>query len=59
MRARDKPQSAAPRNGFKTSGLFLPRLLRYGDLALEQLLHGVDGIARDVVEAGGLFVYNA
>jgi len=37
----------------------LPRLLQYGSVALAQLLHGVDGLARDVVEAGGLFAYNA
>jgi 3-isopropylmalate/(R)-2-methylmalate dehydratase large subunit len=38
-------------------GLFA-ELLRTGRLELDQLLQGVDGLARDVVEAGGLFAYN-
>jgi 3-isopropylmalate/(R)-2-methylmalate dehydratase large subunit len=33
-------------------------LLRTGQLELGQLLQGLDGLARDVVEAGGLFAYN-
>jgi 3-isopropylmalate/(R)-2-methylmalate dehydratase large subunit len=36
----------------------LPRLLQTGRLELQQLLQGLDGLARDVVEAGGLFAYN-
>ena len=38
-------------------GLFT-ELLRTGRLELAQLLQGLDGLARDVVEAGGLFAYN-
>ena len=37
----------------------LPRLLQSGRVELAELLRGVDGLARDVVEAGGLFAYNA
>jgi 3-isopropylmalate/(R)-2-methylmalate dehydratase large subunit len=37
----------------------LMKLLQSGRLAQGELLHGVDGLARDVVEAGGLFAYNA
>jgi 3-isopropylmalate/(R)-2-methylmalate dehydratase large subunit len=37
----------------------LPRLLQNGRVELAELLRGVDGLARDVVEAGGLFAYNA
>jgi 3-isopropylmalate/(R)-2-methylmalate dehydratase large subunit len=36
----------------------LSKLLRVGRLELPELLHGLDGLARDVVEAGGLFAYN-
>jgi 3-isopropylmalate/(R)-2-methylmalate dehydratase large subunit len=37
----------------------LPRLLRGQSIDIEELLRGVDGIARDVALAGGLFAYNA
>jgi 3-isopropylmalate/(R)-2-methylmalate dehydratase large subunit len=37
----------------------LTQLLRTGRLELPSLLGGLDGLARDVVEAGGLFAYNA
>jgi 3-isopropylmalate/(R)-2-methylmalate dehydratase large subunit len=37
----------------------LASLLRTGRLPLADLLGGLDGLARDVVEAGGLFAYNA
>jgi 3-isopropylmalate/(R)-2-methylmalate dehydratase large subunit len=37
----------------------LRRLLQSGRVELAELLRGVDGLARDVVEAGGLFAYNA
>ncbi len=36
----------------------LPRLLRSGRLEQAELLQNLDGLARDVVEAGGLFAYN-
>jgi 3-isopropylmalate/(R)-2-methylmalate dehydratase large subunit len=36
----------------------LPQLLRTGRLELGDLLRGVDGLARDIGEAGGLFAYN-
>ncbi len=42
-----------------TDFTLLRRLLNAGRLALAELLQGVDGLARDVVEAGGLFAYNA
>ncbi|HXK18506.1 MAG TPA: aconitase family protein, partial [Polyangiaceae bacterium] len=37
----------------------LTRLLQAGRVELADLLNGLDGIPRDVVEAGGLFAYNA
>jgi 3-isopropylmalate/(R)-2-methylmalate dehydratase large subunit len=37
----------------------LTRLLQTGRLEDAELLAGLDGLARDVVEAGGLFAYNA
>ncbi len=37
----------------------LPRLLRGERIETDELLRGVDGIARDVALAGGLFAYNA
>jgi 3-isopropylmalate/(R)-2-methylmalate dehydratase large subunit len=37
----------------------LPRLLQTGRVELGDLLRGLDGLARDVVEAGGLFAYNS
>ncbi len=37
----------------------LARLLQTGRVELAELLRGVDGLARDVVEAGGLFAFNA
>ena len=37
----------------------LAQLLAGGTLTRGQLLQGLDGLARDVVEAGGLFAYNA
>jgi 3-isopropylmalate/(R)-2-methylmalate dehydratase large subunit len=37
----------------------LARLLQGERLELGELLQGLDGLARDVVEAGGLFAYNA
>jgi 3-isopropylmalate/(R)-2-methylmalate dehydratase large subunit len=37
----------------------LPRLKRGERIDVEELLRGVDGIARDVALAGGLFAYNA
>jgi len=37
----------------------LTRLLQTGRVELPTLLRGLDGLARDVVEAGGLFAYNA
>jgi 3-isopropylmalate/(R)-2-methylmalate dehydratase large subunit len=37
----------------------LPRLLQTGRVELAELLRGLDGLARDVVEAGGLFAYNS
>lgn len=37
----------------------LAQLLQTGRLELPTLLGGLDGLARDVVEAGGLFAYNA
>ncbi len=37
----------------------LPRLLQTGRVEMAELLRGVEGLARDVVEAGGLFAYNA
>lgn len=36
----------------------LTRLLQAGRVPLHLLLQGLDGLARDVVEAGGLFAYN-
>lgn len=36
----------------------LAKLLATSRLEQAELLHGVDGLARDVVEAGGLFAYN-
>jgi 3-isopropylmalate/(R)-2-methylmalate dehydratase large subunit len=37
----------------------LPRLLQGRHIEQSELLHGLDGLARDVVDAGGLFAYNA
>jgi len=37
----------------------LPRLLRGENIAQSELLRGLQGLSRDVVEAGGLFAYNA
>jgi len=37
----------------------LTRLLQTGRVEQPALLRGLDGLARDVVEAGGLFAYNA
>jgi 3-isopropylmalate/(R)-2-methylmalate dehydratase large subunit len=37
----------------------LTRLLQQGQLPSSDLLQGLDGLARDVVEVGGLFAYNA
>jgi 3-isopropylmalate/(R)-2-methylmalate dehydratase large subunit len=37
----------------------LTRLLQNARLPQRELLKGLDGLARDVVEAGGLFAYNA
>ena len=47
--------------GIHTSTDFslLPRLLQTGRVESAALLRGVDGLARDVAEAGGLFAYNA
>lgn len=36
----------------------LTRLLQVGRVEIDDLLRGLDGIPRDVVEAGGLFAYN-
>ena len=36
----------------------LTRLLQVGHVEIDDLLRGLDGIPRDVVEAGGLFAYN-
>ncbi len=36
----------------------LPRLLQTGSVEVADLLRGVDGLAREVAEAGGLFAYN-
>ena len=36
----------------------LSKLLRAGRVDVAELLQGLDGLARDVVEAGGLFAYN-
>ena len=37
----------------------LTKLLHAGRVELAELLRGLDGLARDVVEAGGLFAYNS
>jgi 3-isopropylmalate/(R)-2-methylmalate dehydratase large subunit len=37
----------------------LTKLLQVGRVELADLLRGLDGLARDVVEAGGLFAYNS
>lgn len=37
----------------------LTKLLQVGRLELAELLRGLDGLARDLVEAGGLFAYNS
>ncbi|MDF3070529.1 MAG: hypothetical protein K0R38_6130 [Polyangiaceae bacterium] len=37
----------------------LPRLLRGERIETSELVRGLDGLAKDVVEAGGLFAYNA
>lgn len=37
----------------------LRRLARAEPVAVEELLHGIDGIAREVALSGGLFAYNA
>jgi 3-isopropylmalate/(R)-2-methylmalate dehydratase large subunit len=37
----------------------LPRLLRGETIPKEELVHGLDGLAKDIVSAGGLFAYNA
>lgn len=41
-----------------TDWAILPRLLQAGRVEPAELLRGLDGLALDVVEAGGLFAYN-
>jgi 3-isopropylmalate/(R)-2-methylmalate dehydratase large subunit len=42
-----------------TDSSLLPRLLRGDCVEKAELVRGLDGLAKDVVEAGGLFAYNA